>query len=148
MRRTSTFAFAFAVLVTARVAHADDTSTSTSTSTSTPSTPAGGTRALAAGAAIVPGVLVHGSGARVVGKRVTAKKLAITGGIALGSALTSVALVALTGASRRVVGPLAAAGVMSVGVFSTSLLADLYAVLAPEGGTGTPLREVAPVEAM
>jgi hypothetical protein len=79
---------------------------------------------------------------------VTAQKLAIAGGIGLVGALTSVGLVALTGASRRVVGPLAAAGVMSVGIFSTSLLGDLYAVLAPEGGTGEPLREVAPIEAM
>jgi hypothetical protein len=39
-----------------------------------------------------------------------------------------------------VVAPLAAAAVGSVGIFSASFASDLYAVFAPEGGTGEPLR--------
>jgi hypothetical protein len=101
-----------------------------------------GRRAVAVGAALVPGVVVHGPGAWVMGKTTTAKKLAIVSGIGLLGALTGGALLALTGASRRTTGPIAAMTVASVGVFSTSFLADLYAVLAPEGGTGEPLREV------
>lgn len=135
MRRLVTgSAIAFVAMVVAPEARAEE--------------PSAGKKALGVGAAVVPGVLVHGSGACVVGKQVTARKLAIVGGVSLVGTATAVALIALTGASRRVVGPLAAASVLGVGVFSTSLLADLYAVLAPEGGTGVPLREAAPVETM
>lgn len=107
-----------------------------------------GRRALAVGAALVPGVIVHGPGAWVAGKKATAQKLAIASGVGLAGALVGGALLAVTGASRRTTGPIAALTIASVAVFSTSMLADLYAVLAPEGGTGEPLREVPWIEAM
>lgn len=101
-----------------------------------------GRRARGVGAALVPGVIVHGPGAWVVGKKTTAKKLALVSGAGLLGVITGGALLALTEASRRTTGPLAAMTVASFGVFSTSFLADLYAVLAPECGTGEPQREV------
>lgn len=96
-------------------------------------------RALAAGTAIVPGVLVHGSGSYVLGKKQTAAKLAIAGGAGLALAVTGVTLAALTGASRRFVTPIAVMGVTGVGLFTSSFASDLYSVLAPEGGLGEAL---------
>lgn len=134
-------------------ARADDGDASSNASANASANGAGrrispGRRALGLGAAIVPGVLVHGPGAWVVGKKATAGKLAIASGVGLVSALLGGALLAVTGASRRTTGPIAAMTVASVGVFSTSMLADLYAALAPEGGTGEPVREAPWVEAM
>jgi hypothetical protein len=107
-----------------------------------------GRRALGVGLALVPGVVVHGPGAWVVGKKGTAGKIAIASGVGLFGTLLGGALIALTGASRRTTGPLAAMTIASIGVFSTSMLADLYAVLAPEGGTGEPLREAPWIDVM
>lgn len=70
----------------------------------------------------------------------TATKLALVAGTSLVGTGGLVAAIALTGASRRVVGPLAGATIVVGGVFFTSLLAGLYATLAPEGGTGAPVR--------
>lgn len=81
-------------------------------------------------------------------KKSAAKKVAVVSGLGLGGALVGGALLAVTGASRRTTGPIAAMTVAGVGVFSTSLLADLYLLLAPEGGTGEPLCEVPWIEAM
>jgi hypothetical protein len=126
----------------AETAHADAHADSAGAATSP------GRKAMAVGAAIVPGAIVHGPGSWVVGKTATAKKLAVASGAGLVGALLGGALLAITGASRRTTGPLAAMTVMSLGVFSTSMLADLYAVLAPEGGTGEPLRAAPWIEVM
>lgn len=96
-------------------------------------------RALAAGAAVVPGVLVHGSGSFVLGKKKTAAKLAIAGGTGLALAVSGLTLAALTGASRRFVAPIAATAVTGAGLFAVSLASDLFSVLAPEGGLGEAL---------
>lgn len=82
------------------------------------------------------------------GKKGAAKKVAVVSATGLGGALLGGALLALTGASRRTTGPIAAMTVAGVGFFSTSLFADLYLLLAPEGGTGEPLREVPWIEVM
>lgn len=149
MRKAGAFGLAsalgLALVSFGRDGRADDASPATAAAGASISP---GRRALAAGAAIVPGVLVHGPGSWVVGKKRTAQKLALASGAGLLGALTGGALLALTGASRRTTGPIAAMTIASVGVFSTSMLADLYAVLAPEGGTGEPLREVPWIEAM
>jgi hypothetical protein len=69
----------------------------------------------------------------------TAKKVAVAGGVGVVSAVTGVALVALTGASRRFVAPLALVSVAGVGLFATSLVSGLYAWTGPETPPGQPL---------
>ena len=62
-------------------------------------------------------------------------------GIGLGSTLVSGAGLALTGASRYTVAPLAVGAIAGVGLFGITLLADIYGAMAPEGGTGSPETE-------
>jgi len=57
---------------------------------------------------------------------------------AVSSAVGSAVGLALTGASRYVVAPLALGALGGLGVFGLTLLADVYGVTAPEGGTGAP----------
>jgi hypothetical protein len=96
--------------------------------------------ALAAGAAIVPGILVHGSGHFVAGDAPTGRKLLALEGAAVGTLAVGFVPLVLSGASRRIVGPAAALSVVGVGLFAISTLADLYGVLAPPGGVGAPFR--------
>lgn len=103
-------------------------------------------KALAVGAAIVPGVLVHGSGHFVAGNTSTAYSLLAMEGLGVGLAGGSLAILAATGASRRFVGPLIATTVTGAGLLLVSVLADLYGVIAPEEGWGSPPRRVPWVE--
>ena len=104
--------------------------------------PSGSERALAVGAAILPGVLVHGSGSYVLGRTETAKPLlwAELGGIGLigASGLT----LFVTGAARDLVGIAAVGTVAGFGLFAVSWLADIHAVTAPDGGWGKAARSV------
>ena len=95
-------------------------------------------RAAATVTAVVPGVLVHGTGHFVAKQPKTAKRLLLLEGIGLGTIAATLGAVALTGASRRFVGPLAAGTVLGVGLFSASLLADVYGVAMPETARGAP----------
>ncbi len=94
-------------------------------------------RALSAGAAVVPGALVHGAGHYVLGRRTTARRLLLLEGIGLGMFLAGGATIVATGASRHVVGPAAAVTASGVGLFAISFLADLYGVSVPEDERGT-----------
>jgi hypothetical protein len=99
--------------------------------------PAGPRRsALPVAAAVVPGLLVHGSGHFVAGDRRTARRLLAAQGIGLGGMVAGLGALAATGASRRLVSPFVLLIAAGAGLFSTSALADLYGVLAPAGGTG------------
>jgi len=93
---------------------------------------------LAAAAAIVPGLVVHGSGHFVAGDPRTGSKLLVLETIGLGTLSVGFVPIVLSGASRRLVGPAAALSVVGAGIFAISALADLYGVLAPRGGTGAP----------
>ncbi|HEU4410955.1 MAG TPA: hypothetical protein VFS43_37225 [Polyangiaceae bacterium] len=95
--------------------------------------------AWAVGAAIVPGLLVHGAGHYVMGEKRTAGRLLTLEGVGLGAVGGGLVLLAASGASRRLVAPVAAVTIAGVGLFAISTLADLYGVLAPPGGTGAPL---------
>jgi hypothetical protein len=95
---------------------------------------------LPAAAAIVPGVLLHGSGHFVAGDRPTAWRLLRVEGLGLGLMIAGVGALAVTGASDRTVEPIIWTTATGGGLFATSWLADLYGVLAPAGGTGAPLR--------
>jgi hypothetical protein len=92
--------------------------------------------ALSAAAAVVPGVLIHGSGHFAGGDRRTAGRLLAAQGVGLGAMVAGLGALAATGASRRVVSPFILLIAAGAGLFSTSALADLYGVLAPPGGTG------------
>lgn len=98
--------------------------------------PSGGDRALAFGAAIVPGLLIHGSGSYVLGREDTAVRLLILEGVGLALLAAGGSVIAATGAARDFVGPAAAVTMMGAGLFTSSALADMYSVLAPTGGLG------------
>lgn len=97
-------------------------------------------KAAAVSTAVVPGVLVHGTGHFVAKQPKTGRTLLAvgSGGLALG--LASVVGIALTGASRRTTAPLATGLVLGIGAFALSFLADVYGVATPENARGAPLR--------
>jgi len=94
--------------------------------------------ALAAAAAIVPGVVVHGAGHYVAGDPTTGSRLLALEGAGLGTLALGIVPIVASGASRRLVGPAAALTVAGIGLFAISSLADLYGVVAPPGGFGAP----------
>lgn len=85
-----------------------------------------GTSAAAVGAAIVPGVLVHGSGLWIRGDHATARRLAIVEGIGLAAAAVSGGVLAASGANRRLSPPMIPLLVSGSGTFLLSWLADIY----------------------
>jgi len=130
LSRTHPLELARPLVLELRRSAADESGTSPSVS--------GTRRALAVGASLIPGVLVHGSGHWVLGERDTAGRLLLFEGAGLGALFVSVSGLALTGASRYFVAPLAAGAIGGAGLFSVTWLADVYGVLAPAGGTGSP----------
>jgi hypothetical protein len=92
--------------------------------------------ALSATAALVPGLLIHGSGHFVAGDRRTAGRLLAAQGAGLGAMVAGLLGLAAAGASRHFVSPPILLAVAGGGLFTTSALADLYGVLAPPGGAG------------
>lgn len=99
-------------------------------------------RALPAAAAVVPGLVLHGSGHFARGDRTTAYSLLKWEGVGVGALFGGAASLALTGASRHMVSLLALTSMAGAGLLATTWLADLYGVLAPPGGTGDPLRQL------
>ena len=94
-------------------------------------------RPAAMGAAIFPGVLVHGAGHFVAGERRTAWRLLALEGVGAGLTVAGLGVLAATGASRHLAAPIFALPVAGVGLFATSWLADLYGVSAVGAG-GAP----------
>jgi hypothetical protein len=99
-----------------------------------PARPSPARRALGAGASVLPGALVHGSGHYVIGETDTAVNLLIAEGVGLGMLLGGGTVLVLTGASRYVVGPAAAVAALGTGLFGTSLAADIYGSVSADGG--------------
>ena len=89
-------------------------------------------------AAVVPGLLVHGSGTWLQRRTQTSERLLLMEGTGLLTAVASALLLFETGAARNVVGPLALTSVAGVGTMGLSLLASLYATWAPPAGFGAP----------
>jgi hypothetical protein len=89
-------------------------------------------RALATGAAVVPGAIVHGTGHYVLGQNRTGNRLLLAEGVGLGMFFGGGATIVATGASRYFVGPAAAVTVLGFGLFATSLFADIYGTLSPD----------------
>ena len=97
-----------------------------------PPPPETGERALAGGAAVVPGVVVHGMGHYVAGETTTGNRLLLAEGVGLGLVFGAGYAIVATGASRYVVGPAAATVIFGVGLFGTSFLADVYGSVSPD----------------
>jgi hypothetical protein len=87
-------------------------------------------------AALVLGPVAHGAGHFVAGERATALRLLAAEGIGLLAGAGGLGALALTGASEKTVTPLVGVTALGVGLFATSLLADVYGVVAPRGGFG------------
>lgn len=96
--------------------------------------------------AVVPGVLLHGMGPLAAGDARTAGWLFAMQGTGLGLMLGAVVPVALSGASRRVVGPMYAVGLTGLGLVGVSGLSGLYGVLAPAWGPGVAPQRLPPLE--
>jgi hypothetical protein len=96
--------------------------------------PTAARRAVAVPAAVVPGLVVHGTGHLVLGEAKTGKNLLLMEGLGLGLFLSGGLTIVFTGASRYFVAPAAAATMAGFGLFSTSYLADIYGSVASEGG--------------
>ncbi|WP_394851008.1 hypothetical protein [Pendulispora rubella] len=97
-------------------------------------------RPLAAGAAVVPGLVVHGAGHYVLGETATGHRLLAMEGVGAAGLVGGLAGLAVTGASRRFAGAFGLLTIAGAGLFLVSALTDLYGVLAPEGARGEPLR--------
>lgn len=91
-------------------------------------------RVLPVAAAVVPGVVVHGTGHLVLGESRTGRNLLLMEGVGLGLFLAGGVTIVLTGASRYFVAPAATATMAGFGLFSTSYLADVYGSLSKDGG--------------
>ena len=85
-------------------------------------------------AAVVPGLLVHGSGHFALGQPRTARRLLLMEGAGLGLFLAGGLTIVFTGASRYFVAPAATASILGFGLFSTSYMADIYGTLSNDGG--------------
>jgi hypothetical protein len=91
-------------------------------------------RGLAAATAVVPGVIVHGTGHYVAGQTTTGNRLLLAEGIGLGLVLGAGSVIVATGASRYFTGPAAATVIVGVGLFATSFFADIYGTVSPDPG--------------
>ncbi|RKH38038.1 hypothetical protein D7Y23_38675 [Corallococcus sp. AB050B] len=96
--------------------------------------------------AVVPGLLLHGLGAWTAGDTQTAKGLFAAEAIGLGLIGAGLVPIALTGASRKTIGPLYAVTLTGAGVFSLSMLANLYAVTSPAFDPGRVPDTLPPLE--
>lgn len=98
--------------------------------------PTAGSRALPIAAAVVAGPIVHGVGHWVAGEDRTGLRLFAAEGVGVLATAAGLAGLALTGASEKTALPLSALVATGMGLFTTSLLADLYGVVVPAGGFG------------
>jgi hypothetical protein len=99
------------------------------------------------GAAVFPGVLVHGAGHWVAGDRRTGYRLLAMEGVGLGLAAGGLATLAATGASRHLSPVIFATPVAGAGLFIVSWLADVQGVALPSGARGAPLLTAPVLEA-
>ncbi len=100
----------------------------------TPSPPRARSRLLPTAAAVVPGLVVHGTGHYALGEPKTGRNLLLMQGIGLGIFLAGGLTIVFTGASRYFVAPAATATIAGFGLFSTSYLADIYGTVSTDSG--------------
>ncbi len=95
-------------------------------------------RGLSVAASFVPGVVVHGSGHLLSGQTRTGLRLLGLEGLGVALAISGLAGAAATGATRRFIAPMVLGLVAGGALLMIPALADIYGMLAPEGGTGSP----------
>jgi hypothetical protein len=95
-------------------------------------------RGLAAGAAVFPGLVLHGAGHFAAGERGTAWRLLGWEAVGLAAIVGGIGGLAVTGSSPRTTPLFIPMAVAGVGLFGTTAASDLYGVLAPSGGLGVP----------
>lgn len=98
--------------------------------------PTPGRRALAVGAAIFPGAIVHGSGHWILGDRRTAKRLLVMEGMGLGLAALGGIPLGITGGAGETLPGLALL-VPAAGFLLTSFASDVWGAAGGEGIAGT-----------
>ncbi len=96
---------------------------------------------LPAAGALVPGLLVHGSGHMIGGDVDGGLKLLAIEGLGLGLVGAGLAPIVTLGASRKVIGPAYALTLAGLGLFSISGAADLYGAIFSGRPAGAPERE-------
>ncbi len=96
--------------------------------------------------AVVPGLFLHGLGPLVAGDTSTATRLFLLEGSGLGLLAVSGVPIAMSGASRRVIGPLYAVALTGAGLISISTLANLYAAVSPAFPPGLAPQRLPPLE--
>lgn len=97
-------------------------------------------RALDVAVAAGPGAVVHGAGHWSAGRPETARRLALTQAAGLGTMVVGLGGLAVTGASRYLVAPLALATVAGAGLFFLPWLADVYGAAAYPDAVASPPR--------
>ncbi|MFL5346707.1 MAG: hypothetical protein ACJ8AT_18150 [Hyalangium sp.] len=95
---------------------------------------------------VVPGLLLHGLGPLAAGDTHTAGRLFAMEGTGLGLLAVGGVPILLTGASRRVIGPLYAVSLAGAGLFSLSMLANLYSTVSPAFTPGVAAPRLPPLE--
>lgn len=103
-------------------------------------------RVLPVVASVVPGLLFHGLGPLAAGDTRTAGRLFAMEGTGLGLLAVGGVPIALTGASRRVIGPLYAVCLAGAGLFSLSAMANIYSVVSPAFTPGVAAPSLPPLE--
>jgi hypothetical protein len=149
-RRGATLALASMLLVILSTrAYADDASDDApddapdGAPAPSPPPPSRARRVLAAGAAIVPGILVHGAGHWVAGDRKTAKRLLVLEGIGLGLAAAAGLPLGISGGAEETL-PALPLLVPATGHLLTTVIADAWGAAGGARITGTP----APTQAL
>jgi hypothetical protein len=95
-------------------------------------------RGLSVAASFVPGIAIHGSGHLLAGQTRTGLTLLGLEGLGVALAIGGLAGTAATGATRRFIAPMVLGLVAGGALLIIPALADIYGILAPEGGTGSP----------
>ncbi len=93
------------------------------------------------------GATPGGAGHLIAGEKRTGLRLLAIGGAGLGGIAVAGLTLFVTGASRRYVAPVTGLTIGSAGLFLGAILADVYGLVAPEGGFGSPPAAPATLEA-
>jgi hypothetical protein len=139
--RALSVALACAMLVPS-AARAEEPSDAGAVRSESASAPEGeGPGPLAIGAAIFPGLLLHGSGHFVAGERATARRMLLIEGAAFTAILAGVTPLGI--ANRRLSWPAIPLVVSGTGVFIVNWLGDLYGAAGGSRVLGRPVAELA-----
>lgn len=96
-------------------------------------------RGVAIAGAVVPGVIVHGTGHWLADKPCTARRIAAAEAVGLGGVIVGGSTIVLTGASRYLMLPAISLTVAGTALFFTSFAADVYGVTGAARYAGDPL---------